>query len=301
MTNSRIGLVTFGEVGTGKSTLCNTLIGSNGQDFIESERTESQTLETIGKEGKFGSQDTFLIDTPGIGDAERNDAAHLVQMAKYIKENDLIKGFIMTINVHCPRLGDRERRLFELISSMYPGSPWFKHIAVVWTRCYTVMADQIEKWKSERKAGFIRFLEKYFTNEISKEQANSIPHYFVDSVEARQNNSPSNNELCYLLAWAGQLKTIKEELPTIKVKVGNPIVETRSRVEKGGTWDETWDEKRGGVSGFFGGKRQRGKKYQNQTTIYEEREKQEFTDGSVEYTDWRETKRDSRQVVIDRW
>ena len=184
---------------------------------------------------------------------------------------------------------------------MYPGSPWFKHIAVVWTRCYTVMADQIEKWKSERKAGFIRFLEKYFTNEISKEQANSIPHYFVDSVEARQNNSPSNNELCYLLAWAGQLKTIKEELPIIKVKVGNPTIETRSRVEIGGTLDETWEEKRGGLSGVFGGKRQHGKKYQNQTTIYEEREKQEFTDGSVEYTDWRETKRDSRQVVIDRW
>ena len=37
MANSRIGLVAFGEVGTGKSTLCNTLIGSNGQDFIESE------------------------------------------------------------------------------------------------------------------------------------------------------------------------------------------------------------------------------------------------------------------------
>jgi septin family protein len=53
MANSRIGLVTFGEVGTGKSTLCNTLIGSNGQDFIESERTESQTLETIGKEVNF--------------------------------------------------------------------------------------------------------------------------------------------------------------------------------------------------------------------------------------------------------
>lgn len=168
MANSRIGLVAFGEVGTGKSTLCNTLIGSNGQDFIESERTESQTLETIGKEGKFGAQDTFLIDTPGIGDAERNDAAHLVQMAKYIKENNLIRGFIMTINVHCPRLGDRERRLFELISSMYPGSPWFKHIAVVWTRCYTVMADTIEKWKPERKEGFVRFIEKYFGREISK-------------------------------------------------------------------------------------------------------------------------------------
>ena len=91
MANSRIGLVAFGEVGTGKSTLCNTLIGSNGSDFVESEKTESQTLETIGKEGKFDTQDTYLIDTPGIGDAQRNDAAHLVQMARYIKENNLIR------------------------------------------------------------------------------------------------------------------------------------------------------------------------------------------------------------------
>lgn len=128
MQTPRIGLVAFGEVGTGKSTLCNTLIGSNGEAFTESDKTEAQTFETIGKEGLFGNQQTFLIDTPGLGDAERNDAAHLVQMAQYIKDNDLIKGFIMTINVHCPRLGDRERRLFELISSMYPGSPWFKHI-----------------------------------------------------------------------------------------------------------------------------------------------------------------------------
>lgn len=299
--NSRIGLVAFGEVGTGKSTLCNTLIGSDGKDFIESERTESQTLETIGKEGKFGSQETFLIDTPGIGDAERNDAAHLVQMAKYIKENNLIRGFIMTINVHCPRLGDRERRLFELISSMYPGSPWFQHIAVVWTRCYTVMANQIEKWKPERKEGFVRFIEKYFAKEISREQVNSIPHYFVDSVEARQKDSHSNNELCYLLAWAGQLKPIKEDLPTIKVKVGNPIIEKRDRVEYGGTWKEEWESKRGGISGLLGKTRPHGRKYQSQTTIYEEREKQEFTDGSVEYTDWKETKRDTRSVVIDSW
>ena len=53
MSNPKIGLVAFGEVGTGKSTLCNTLIGSNGTAFTESERTEAQTLETIGKEGKF--------------------------------------------------------------------------------------------------------------------------------------------------------------------------------------------------------------------------------------------------------
>jgi GTP-binding protein EngB required for normal cell division len=301
MANARIGLVVFGEVGTGKSTLCNTLIGSNNQVFVESERTESQTLETIGKEGNFGSQDTFLIDTPGIGDAERNDAAHLVQMANYIKENNLIRAFIMTINVHCPRLGDRERRLFELISSMYPGSPWFKHITVVWTRCYSVMANQIEGWKNERKEGFVRFIDKYFKNEISREQANSIPHYFIDSVEARQNKNSSYNELCYLLAWAGQLKPIKEDLPAIKVKVGEAIIEKRTRTEVGGTWTDRWESRRGGLSGLFGGTREHGRTYQNQTTIYEERQKQEFTDGSVEYTDWKEVKRNTQQVCIKSW
>ena len=78
MSNPRIGLVAFGEVGTGKSTLCNTLISSDGSAFTESEKTEAQTFETVGKEGKFGDQETFLIDTPGLGDAERNDATHLV-------------------------------------------------------------------------------------------------------------------------------------------------------------------------------------------------------------------------------
>ena len=300
MSNPRIGLVAFGEVGTGKSTLCNTLISSDGSAFTESEKTEAQTFETVGKEGKFGDQETFLIDTPGLGDAERNDAAHLVQMARYIKDNQLIRGFIMTINVHCPRLGDRERRLFELIASMYPGAPWFKHIAVVWTRCYSEMKNQINQWKEERKEGFKRFIEKYFNNEITKEQANSIPQYFIDSIEARNDNNSSYNELCHLLAWAGQLNTIKEELPVIKVKVGEPIIETRQRTEFGATWSDTW--KSGGRRYIVAGPRKsHGRTYQNQTIIYEERTNQKYTDGSEEYTDWKEVKRETKQVLINSW
>ena len=300
MQNKRIGLVAFGEVGTGKSTLCNSLVGSNGEAFIESERTEAQTFETIGKEGTFGNQGTCLIDTPGLGDAERNDAAHLVQMAQYIKDNNLIRAFIMTINVHCPRLGDRERRLFELISSMYPGSPWFKHIAVVWTRCYSVMANQIEQWKIERKEGFKRFIEKYFDKEVTKAEINSIPHYFVDSIEARRNNNSSHNELCHLLAWAGQLKLIKEDLPNMKVKLGAPKIEKRQRKEYGKEWSDTWK------SGpryfiFFGPRESHGKTYQIQTTINEERTCQNYTDGSVEYSDWKEVNRQSNQVTIRSW
>lgn len=203
MANPRIGLVAFGEVGTGKSTLCNTLIGSDGTAFVESEKAESQTLETIGKEGRYGNQDTFVIDTQGLGDAERNDAAHLVQIARYIKGINSIRGFVLTININCPRLEDRERKLFELISSMYPGSPWYKHIAVVWTNSYPEIKSKVEKWKSERKEGFLRFLDKYFNKEVTKAQAQSIPHYFIDSIEARNNSTSSYIELCHLLAWVG--------------------------------------------------------------------------------------------------
>ena len=297
MKNPRIGLVAFGEVGTGKSTLCNTLIGSNGTAFAESAKTESQTLETIGKEGKYGNQDTFLVDTPGTGDAERNDAAHLVQMARYIKGNNLIRGFILTINMTCPRLEDRERKLFELISSMYPGSPWYKHVAVVWTNCYPEIKSKIEKWKSERKEGFLRFLDKYFNKEVTKAQAKSIPHYFIDSIEARNNSTSSYIELCHLLAWVGQLKTIKEDLPEIKVKLGKPKRETRDRLEYGSTRTETW---KGSKNIFFHRKRH-GRTYQTQKKIYEERFCQEYTDGSKEYSNWKEFNSESKEVVIDSW
>ena len=154
MQTSRIGLAVFGEMGTGKSTLCNTLIGSNGEAFTERENPKSPTFETIGKEGKFENQKTFLIDTSSIGDigeAVRINSSYFVQMAQYIKESNLINGFVITFDVHNPSLGDRERLLLELISSIYPGAPWFKHLAVVWTRCYSVMDTEMERMKQERK------------------------------------------------------------------------------------------------------------------------------------------------------
>ena len=159
------------------------------------------------------------------------------------------------------------------------------------------MKNQIDQWKNERKDGFKRFIEKYFGKEVSREQINSIPQYFVDSIEARKNNNSSYNELCHLLAWAGQLKLIKDELPTIKVKVGAPIVEKRERLEKGATWTKTW--KSGGRRYIVAGPRKtHSATYQKQTTIYEERTVQKFTDNSIETSEWKEVNRYTRDVEI---
>ena len=162
------------------------------------------------------------------------------------------------------------------------------------------MKNQIDQWKEERKEGFKRFIEKYFGKEVTREQTNSIPHYFVDSIEARQNNNSSYNELCHLLAWAGQLKLIKDELPTIKVKVGEPKIEKDKKIEYGKTWQNTWHTKRR-YGGLFGPRKYHGEKFQNQTTIYLQRTRQEFTDGSVEYSPWKEINRETKQVKLESW
>ena len=161
------------------------------------------------------------------------------------------------------------------------------------------MDKQIEQWKQERKEGFKRFMLKYINKEIKIEQINSIPHYFIDSIEARKNNNNSYNELCHLLAWAGQLKSIGEELPDIKVKVGNPKIEKKKRTEIGRTWSDPWKSDR--RFGFIGPRKKHGKTYQKQTTIFEERKNQEYTDDSVEFSDWKEVKRDTREVIINEW
>ena len=61
-------IVVFGNTGSGKSTLSNTLVGIENA-FKESEDVESETMETKGKNGIFDGQPTFIIDTPGIHDA----------------------------------------------------------------------------------------------------------------------------------------------------------------------------------------------------------------------------------------
>ena len=186
--------------------------------------------------------------------------------------------------------------MLELISSIYPGAPWLKHLAVVWTRCYSVMDTEMERMKQERKENFKRLIENYFGKEISKEEADSIPHYFIDSIEARSNNNSSHSQLCQLFEWAGQLKLIKEELPVMKVKFEEPKIEIRSRIEYGKTWTETWKKR------YICGQRNfHGITYQMQIKIYEERICQKFTDGSIEKSYWKEISREYNQVIINSW
>ena len=256
-------IVVFGNTGSGKSTLSNTLVGSENA-FQESEDVESETKETKGKNGVFDNQSTFIIDTPGIHDASGLDTPHLVSMAQYIKEHKEVKAFIIVINFLSMRLDDGVKRLFQLVSNMYPGKKWYHNLGVVWS-----FYDDKKK-QEPKKEGFKRFLKKYIVPSITDDELNSIPQYFVDSVEAREeNNNRSREELKHLIAWVSQLNTLQENLGEIE----EVDAEIKSREEEIKT--KILDEKT----------------ILNIKTIIKatfRREKLIMYNGNISYTDWEE-------------
>ena len=187
--------------------------------FQESEDVESETMETKGKNGIFDNQPTFVIDTPGIHDASKLDTPHLVAMTQYIKEHKEVKAFVIVINFLNIKLDDGVKRLFQLVNNMYPGKKWYHNLAVVWSFYYKNLTPQQKKQEPKRE-GFKRFIRKYIVPNISDDELNSIPQYFVDSVEAREENyNRSREELKHLIAWVSQLHTLQENLGEFKTKL----------------------------------------------------------------------------------
>ena len=209
-------IVVFGNTGSGKSTLSNTLVGIENA-FKESEDVESETMETKGKSGIFDGQPIFIIDTPGIHDASGLDTPHLVEMTQYIKNHKEVKAFVIVINFLNVKLDDGVKRLFQLVSNMYPGKKWYHNLAVVWSFYYPNLTEKQNKQEPKRE-GFKRFIRKYIVPNITEDELNSIPQYFVDSVEAREedDNNRSREELKHLIAWVSQLNTLQDYLGEIQ-------------------------------------------------------------------------------------
>ena len=76
-----------------KSTLSKTL--SSSQQFKESQSIYAETKETIGSQGIFNGQRTFVIDTPGLQDGSGLDTPHLVQ-----KKNQIQIYKLLFINIY---------------------------------------------------------------------------------------------------------------------------------------------------------------------------------------------------------
>ena len=104
----------LGLTGSGKSALGNTLT-SKVNYFIESDRPESQTQEVIGTDGQFNNRQVYIIDTPGLYDANNQDNAHLEQITNYFRGKPELKSFFITIDFRPVRIDATIVRFFQIL------------------------------------------------------------------------------------------------------------------------------------------------------------------------------------------
>jgi len=276
MENIIPSIVIFGNTGSGKSTLANTLVGQENI-FKESDEVESETMETKGEYGFFDHQLTFIIDTPGMNDVSGLDSPHLKSMAQYIKEHIEIKAFIIVISFMHMRLDEGVKKLFQLVSNMYPGKKWYHNLGVVWSNYYPNLNEKQNK-QQPKLDGFKRFMREHIVPSITDDELDSIPQYFVDSVEAREeNNNRSREELKKLIAWASQLKTLQENLGEIQ-EVDASIMSREEEFE----------------TKILSEKTILNTKYIVESTY--KREKLIKYNGDISYTDWKEVP-DTRKEI----
>ena len=84
--------------------------------------------------------------------------------------------------------------------------------------------------KKPKIEGFKRFLKKNF-KEISEQEINSIPQFFIDSVEARNPNSNLRPYLNQIIDWSSELSPVIESLGNI-VNVDKVIKNKIEEIEK---------------------------------------------------------------------
>ena len=205
--------VVIGNAGSGKSTLCNTL--SSTQAFKESQSLYSETKETIGLQGVFNQQPVFVIDTPGLQDGSGLDTPHLVQMTQYIKSNPDTQAFIIVINFFHYRFDESIKKLFQLLSNMYPEKKWYNNLAVVWSHYFANIPENIKNTEPKIKE-FKKWFKDNVSKDITENEVNNIPQVFIDSIEARTLNDKSNIELSHLIAWISQLEPLALKLGEIQ-------------------------------------------------------------------------------------
>jgi len=293
-----VTIVVFGHVGNGKSTFCNTLIGDNtGLSFKESAAAAEETLETVGKEGMFDGVRVCAIDTPGYGGAEGNTAKHIVNMADFIIKNTDVQVFVLVLNYQFPRFDEEMYRFFQLITGMYPGESWLNHLAIVWTRYYPEHSNDEEKNERMKtpKVGI-----RTFKPDITDDQLNAIPQYFIDSKDTRTPGNPGRNEIAHLLAWAVTKPPLKT-LGDMRVKKGDPIIEKRDHEVAGEVWETGYHF--GGHKYPFGiGPRAyHHDVHQRFTKIFEERQRQEYTSGEPTYTEWAQVRTEVTERIIHQY
>lgn len=192
---------------SGKSCLMNTLLGNEEKD-INSEKPK----EIIEKNGQFNNSKICIIKFPELENNKENET--LTSIIEYIKNKKEIKVVAIILNYLNQQFNDSLMNLIKLIDKIYPDIKWCNHLAIIWTHYSSNVQGKSEDLK-EKKQKFKILFKKEIKCGISEKELNLIPHFFIDSIEARKENNITKYHLTHFIDWVKELNPIQGSLGKI--------------------------------------------------------------------------------------
>lgn len=186
--NGHPKVLILGSTGSGKSSLCNSLIGDiSNQTFKESSKLSSFTLSPYVKQVKWfdSSSEFILIDTPGMNDSEGNDSKYFSVIVDVLKQEvKTLNAFVIVLNSSNPRLDDSLKSMLKMFSSSF-GLDFLKQTIIVYTRwSYDERTEKIRNENGENEEEKEREVNEVLSSLLSYSIVDSninIRCYFIDN------------------------------------------------------------------------------------------------------------------------
>eukprot|EP01084_Bolivina_argentea_P134941 237868_1 len=133
-------IVVIGGTGSGKSTLCNRMMGDESKEghdgpFNANDAIWSVTQEIRMKTTEINNLKITVVDTPGLGDTGGNerDRKHKNDICEFLKGCGGINAFILVVNGTHVRFDSTFKKLLHMYYSML-GDAFFEGLIIVATR-----------------------------------------------------------------------------------------------------------------------------------------------------------------------
>jgi len=255
-------ILLIGEIGAGKSSLGNFIIGENF--FKVADDPDRCTNDLIEKKSKK-FKDIEVIDTAGYNDSFDYDKKNYNNILEYFCKKKKLELILLTINYSSTRLTMHNKNFIKFLSNAFPENLSY-HIAFAFTHFNYDNEKKLYKNKYNfkdfrlKKNKYIFEIMKIISEETKESLYLDPPVYFIDSVIQ---DDFSISQIKSLISFTKSLSSLdvfqKKELFIKKEEVE---IDKKQRI---------FDEDNNIIT---------------ETKVYE-RKIQTFYDGTVNYTDWK--------------